>query len=71
MPIEHIEQCNIEQCGYEVIRCPDDLEYGHIEYETLSLCGEYIDCYDQYYLNWLYCPYCGKPFKQKEVKHEL
>ena len=49
-----------EKCGWKRVRCPDDIEAGHIECETLSLCGEDIGCFDECHLNWSYCPYCGK-----------
>jgi hypothetical protein len=51
-------------CGWEVIKCPDDLISGHIEFETLSLCGEYICCGDECYQSWIFCPYCGRDFNQ-------
>lgn len=56
-----------DSCGYKIYR--DELAYhlGHIEYNSESLCGENIECFEECYKNWVYCPYCGKPFKQKEV----
>ena len=52
----------MDTCGYRIYR--DDAAYylGHIEYITESLCGENIECFDECYQSWLFCPYCGKRF---------
>ena len=55
------------KCGFKNVRCTDDIEAGHIEYVTLSLCGEDIACFEVCFLNWYYCPYCGKKWS-KDVK---
>ena len=50
-----------ETCGITRERCPNDIQSGHIEYETLTLCGEFT-CSDECWKQWEYCPYCGKKF---------
>lgn len=52
-----------ECCGVVVKRCPDDIESGHIEHETLTECGEDLDCADECWKSWSFCPYCGKSFE--------
>ena len=55
-----------KKCGWKVVRCPDDIISGHIEYETLTLCGEFL-CKDECYKSWGFCAYCGKPFSQEII----
>lgn len=62
-------------CGIRWERQPDDLISGHVEYETMTLCGE-STCSDECWKSWAFCPHCGKPFEQpqlvcnKEFSHE-
>ena len=52
----------IEYCGIHRVKEPDDIISGHIEYETQTLCGE-PTCSDECWQSWIFCPYCGKPFR--------
>jgi hypothetical protein len=49
-------------CGITTFRDNYDMISGHIEFETLTLCGNDL-CSDECWQNWEYCPYCGKKFE--------
>ena len=51
-------------CGIRKVRQPDDIQSGHVEYETETLCGN-STCSDECWESWTFCPYCGKPFEGK------
>ena len=49
-------------CGITTFKDNSDMISGHIEFETLTLCGNYL-CSDECWKDWEYCPYCGKKFE--------
>ena len=55
----------VETCGMKRTLCPENIESGHIEYETLTECGEDIACFDECWQSWTFCPFCGKPWVKK------
>lgn len=59
----------MKTCGYKTVRSPCDLISGHVEYETMTLCGESL-CADECYTGWEYCAYCGKKFSTDDVIKE-
>ena len=48
-------------CGIKRVRDATDMISGHVEYETVTLCGE-STCSDECWKSWSFCPHCGKPF---------
>lgn len=49
-------------CGITTFRDGYDMISGHVEFETLTLCGNDL-CSDECWQRWEYCPYCGKKFE--------
>jgi hypothetical protein len=53
-----------ETCNWKMVKSCTDMEHGHVEYDTVTECGEDIDCFGECYKNFYFCPYCGKPFPE-------